>query len=103
MKCTVYCKEVANTEGKVWKQYRIGISKNINGKWYSNYMPAAFKKGTEIADKTRINVKNFWLDFYINKEDKPVTTVFISEFEELVQDVPVDNFQQVDVMDELPF
>lgn len=103
MKCTVYVNEYANTEGQVFRRYSIGISKKINDKWYNNYIPAKFKKGVNLANKTRIYVKNFWLDFYINKEDKPVTTVFINEFEEIVQDVPVDNFQQVDVMDELPF
>lgn len=103
MKCTVYVNEYANTEGQVFRRYSIGVSKKINDKWYNNYIPVNFKKGVDLANKTRIDAKNFWLDFYINKEDKPVTTVFISEFEEIVQDVPTDGFQTVSAEDELPF
>ena len=103
MKCTVYCKEVANTQGEVWKQYSIGISKKINDKWYNNYIPVNFRKGVNLANKTRINVKDFWLDFYVNKEDKTVTTVFINEFEEIVQDVPTDGFMLTEAKEELPF
>ena len=103
MKCTVYVNEYANTEGQVFKRYSIGISKKINDKWYNNYIPANFRKGVELNNKTRIDVKNFWLDFYVGKEEKTVTTVFINEFEEIVQDVPTDGFMLVEAEEKLPF
>ena len=82
-KCTVFNKEVARPDGTVWNQYTISIPKKVNDEWKSVYITANFKKGVVVADKTKINVTNGWLDLYINKENKSVLTVFISEFEEL--------------------
>lgn len=82
-KCTVFNKEVARPDGTVWNQYTISISKKVDDQWKNAYIPANFKKGVVVADKTKINVTNGWLDFYINKDNKSVITAFISEFEEL--------------------
>ena len=82
-KCTVFKKEVARPDGTVWNQYTISIPKKVNEEWKSVYIPANFKKDVVVADKTKINVTNGWTDLYINKDNKAVLTVFISEFEEL--------------------
>ena len=102
-KCTVFNKEVARPDGTVWNQYTISIPKKINEEWKSVYIPANFKKGVIVADKTKINVTNGWTDLYINKDNKAVLTVFISEFEEL-ESKPMTSAGFMEVVEEgLPF
>jgi hypothetical protein len=96
MRCTVYARE---NNGKT--QYSIGISKKINEEWFTNFIPANFKKDVVLENKTKIDAKVFWLDFYINKEGKPVTTVFINEFD--VTQQPNSEFSPVADKEELPF
>ena len=69
------------------------------------YIPANFKKGVVVADKTKINVTNGWTDLYINKDNKAVLTVFISEFEELESKPTTTSagFMAVEGDSDLPF
>lgn len=101
-KCTVFNKEVARADGTVWNQYTISIPKKVNDEWKSVYIPANFKKGVVVADKTKINVTNGWTDLYINKDNKAVLTVFISEFEQ-VEKTTSDGFMTLEADSSLPF
>jgi hypothetical protein len=69
--------------------YKVGLSKkDVEGKYINGYKDIRFKKGVELADKTRIYIKKAWLDFYI-KDKKTIDYIFCSDFEE-VQEV-IDN------------
>ncbi len=84
--------------------YSIGISKkDINKEWVNGYMGASFRKGVTIPNKTKIEIKKAWLDFYINKDKQTVIGIFISEFEyqEKPQEAP-EGFAAVDD-DDIPF
>ena len=96
MRCTVYAKE---GNGRV--KYSIGISKKIEEQWYTNFIPANFKKDVVIENKTKIDAKVFWLDFYLTKDGNPVTTIFISDFE--VMEQPQSEFTPAKDKEELPF
>lgn len=61
--------------------YSIGLSKKKKDGTYENgYMTVNFKEGTDIADKTKIKIKNAWLSFYL-KDKKTIPTIFISDYE----------------------
>lgn len=96
MRCTVYAKEY---NGKT--QYSIGLSKKIGEEWYTHFIPAGFKKNTVIENKTKIDAKVFWNDFYKTKDDKTVTTIFINEFE--ILDKKDDSFSGIVADSPLPF
>ena len=68
------------------------------------YMGASFRKGCNIPNKTKIEIKKAWLDFYINKDKQTVIGIFISEFEyqEKPQEAP-EGFQAVEDDDSCPF
>lgn len=74
-------------EGKTF--YSLGLSrKDRDGNYINGYMACRFKNGVEVPDKTKIYLKNAWLDFYLkDKETKPY--IFINEFE-TVEEV-IDN------------
>lgn len=104
-KCTVFNKEVARPDGTVWNQYTISISKKINDEWKNVYIPANFKKGVLVVNKSKIEVTNGWLDFYINKDNKSVLTAFISEFDmiEGVSEKPSNIFETLGDPEGLPW
>ena len=85
-------------EGKI--SYSIGLSKKKeDGSFENGYMPIRFKKGTELKDKTKIKIKEAWLDFY--KADKrTVPYIFINKFE-MASDM--DAMKQVSDIEEAPF
>ena len=65
--------------------YSIGMSKKKqDGKYENGYMNVSFKKGVTLDNKTKIKIKNAWLDFYI-KDNKTVPFVFISDFDVVEQ------------------
>lgn len=69
--------------------YKVGLSKkDVEGKYINGYKDIRFKKGVELADKTRIYLKKCWLDFYI-KDKKTIDYIFCSEFEEVAE--AIDN------------
>ena len=79
--------------GKV--SYQIGLSKkDKDGKFISGYVPVNFKKGIDLKNKTKIKIKNAWLDFY-KKDKATIPTIFISEFditEEPKEENPFEEF-----------
>lgn len=61
--------------------YSIGLSKkDRNNKYINGYMPCQFRKGVVIDNKTEIYIKSAWIDFYIDKDNKTNTYLFINEF-----------------------
>lgn len=62
--------------------YSKGVSKKMqDGTYQKAYFPVQFKKGVELANRTQIEVKNSFLSFYMNKENKPVFYEMIIDFE----------------------
>lgn len=60
--------------------YSIGLQKkNKDGQYINGYMKVNFRKGVDLNNKTKINIKDGWLDFY-KEEDKTIPTLFINEF-----------------------
>lgn len=66
-------------QGKIF--YNLGLSrKDRDGNYINGYMPCRFKNTVSVEDKTKLYIKNAWLDFYLkDKETKPY--IFINEFE----------------------
>ncbi len=61
--------------------YSLGLSKkDKDGKFINGYIKVNFKKGVELNNKSKIKIKNAWLDFYKDNE-KTMPTIFINEFE----------------------
>lgn len=105
--------------------YSLGLSKkNKDGEFINGYIKVNFRKGVDLNNKTKIKIKNGWLDFY-KDEDKTVPTLFIDEFvivsegteehksEEVYSSNPFEDFnerikseigQQIEISpDDLPF
>lgn len=86
---------VSNRKEKIFRKdfngksvYKIGLSKkDINGKYINGYMLCNFKKGTDIPDKSFINIKCGWVDFYL-KDKETIPFIFVNDFE-IVKDVEV--------------
>ena len=61
--------------------YSLGLSKRKQGGTYENgYIKACFKQGVELQDKTKIKIKDAWLNFNV-VEKKTYPFIFINEFE----------------------
>ena len=55
---TVYVNERQAQNG-TFKTYSIGVSsKDKDGNWVNGFLPCNFRKGTEIANKSKINISN---------------------------------------------
>ena len=67
--------------------YKMGLSKkNQDGSYTNGYIMCRFKNGVELEDKTKIYIKNAWLDFYLkDKETKPY--IFVNEFETISETI----------------
>lgn len=103
------------------KRYSIGLSKkNKNGSYENGFMSARFKQDVEIANKTRIKIKEAFLSFNV-KDNKTFPYIFINDYEIISETNPEhkeiqemtndehyktksDTFEQVEITDEdLPF
>lgn len=70
------------------KIYSIGLSKkNKNGSYENGFMSARFKKDVDIANKTRIKIKDAFLSFNVN-ENKTFPYIFIRDFEKISEPKP---------------
>ena len=55
---TVYVNE-RQTQNGTFKTYSIGVSsKDKEGNWVNGFLPCNFRKGTEIANKSKISISN---------------------------------------------
>ena len=87
--------------------YSMGLSRtNQNGGYIQGYIPVYFRKGVELENKTRIRIKDAWLDFYL-KDGETKINIFINEFEKVGEDKKQDNWDSAKNIeiepDELPF
>lgn len=66
-------------DGKI--SYAVGLSKKKDdGTYERGFMPVRFRKDTDIKDRTKIKIKEAWLDFYkIDKRTMPY--IFINKFD----------------------
>lgn len=79
---------ISNKEEMVFRKdyngkpsYSLGLSKkDKDGKYINGYVKVNFKKGVELNNKSKIKIKNAWLDFYKDNE-KTIPTIFINDFE----------------------
>ena len=86
-------------EGKV--SYSMGLSKKKeDGSFENGYIPVRFRKDTELKDKTKIKIKEGWLDFYKAADKRTVPFIFINKFE-MASDM--DAIKQVTDVEEMPF
>ena len=61
--------------------YSTGISnKNMDGTYENAYISVQFKKGTEIENKTKINITNGFMSFFKGQDGKPVFKIVVLEF-----------------------
>lgn len=112
----VYDKEIIifRKDGQYGAMYSLGLSKKTqDDKTEYGYMPCKFRKGVDVADKTKIKIKNAWLSFNL-KDKKTVPYIFINSFEELGElpkveekpkEDPYKDFQEehIEEIMELPF
>lgn len=76
--------------------YSMTISNKKEDNTYENmYITTNFKKGVELENKTKINIKNGFLSFYTNKDNNKILKVVITEFEIIEENTVTD--------DDLPF
>ena len=72
--------------------YSTTISKKKpDGEYENAYIRIDFKKGTDIPNKTMINITNGWLTFYI-KDKIPQWYVFCNEYEIVDKPETVEGF-----------
>lgn len=66
-------------DGRVF--YNTSLSKkDVNGNWENGNIQIQFKKGVEVENKAKINIKNAWLTFYKSQDGKTVPYIFCNEF-----------------------
>lgn len=77
---TVYANEKTTQNGGKFTTYSIGVaSKDKDGNWVNGFLDCQFKKGVEIANKTKIEISN---SFYTVNEynGKKYLKLFILDF-----------------------
>lgn len=97
-------------DGKIY--YKMGLSKKgIDGKYINGTIPCRFNKALSVDDKTKIYLKNAWLDFYnveVEKNGKKYKEtryqIFINECEEVEETINKSNSEIVrEVVEDDPF
>ena len=56
------------------------ILNNIDGEKEVAYKQVQFRRGVEVADRTKINILSAWEKFYKTKDDVVVFYIFVNEF-----------------------
>lgn len=80
------------------KGYSTSISnKNQNGEWESMYLSVTMPKGTEIENKTKINITDGFLSFWKDKNGLAHPKLVVMKYEK--GDVKVNNYED----NSLPF
>lgn len=112
---TVYVNE-RQTQNGSFKTYSIGVSsKDKDGNWVNGFLPCNFRKGTDIANKSKITISNSFptVRKYTDKTGTERTEIgiFVLDYEVVEggnQPAPAPNgdmdFMKIDTdMDSLPF
>ena len=108
---TVVRKDGVSQNGKAYTMYSLMYSfKNSNEEWKNVFVDCAFKKGTDLANKSKINITNAFLTgSEYNGNTKPKIFVLDYEVVEGSQPAPTPNvdmgFMSIPdgISDELPF
>lgn len=81
-------------DGKV--SYAIGLSKKKDdGTYEKGFVAVRFRKDIELKDRTKIKIKEAWLDFYkIDKRTMPY--IFINKFD------MADDFEAIKQVSDIP-
>ncbi len=74
-------------------------NKNTDGTYENMFISVNFKKGIELPNKTKINVKNGFMSFYKTKDGLPKLKIVITDFEEIKNENQTEEIEQFD----LPF
>ena len=56
------------------------VKKNMDGEYENGYILTKFRNGVELDDKSKIKIKDAWLDFY-KKDDKTNISLFVNDFD----------------------
>ena len=76
-----YPEMIFRKETNGYASYTIGLSnKKQDGSYENGYMRCRFKNGVNIADKTKIIIKEGFISFY-KKEQATIPVLFITNFE----------------------
>ena len=78
---TVYRQDKTANSGTTYQQYSLGVSsKDKDGNWVNGFIDCQFKKGVDIPNKSKINIKNA---FYTVSEynGKKYYKIFVMEYE----------------------
>lgn len=75
-------------------------NKKEDGTYENMYLAVNFRKGTEIKNKTKINILDSFMSFYKDKNGLPRLKIVVMEFERVGQ---APNNETVLGPDELPF
>lgn len=107
---TVVRKDGVSQSGKAYTMYSLMYSfKNSNEEWKNVFIDAQFRKGTDLANKSKINITNaFMTGSEYNGNTKPKIFVLDYEVVEGSQPAPApngDDFMSIPdgIADELPF
>lgn len=92
---TIYRKEFGD---KICYSTRV-IKKDKEGNYKGAFIPVNFKKDISVEDRSKIKILNGCLDFYNDKENKPVFIIFISQFSTEEGDVFQDFGDSVELDD----
>lgn len=100
----IFRKERESASGK-WYAYSTGVSsKRQDGSWINGYLDVKFRKGVEVENKTKINIKNGFLSAKEFKTGSGETgkrlELVILEFD--VVDAPNSGFTAM-TNDDVPF
>lgn len=80
--CMVFANEKEGANGK-YTLYSIGVSsKDTNGGWVNGFLNVRFKKGVEVANKTKIKINNAF-PVVTKSGDKTYVSFMITDFDNL--------------------
>ena len=107
---TVVRKDGVSQNGKAYTMYSLMYSfKNSNEEWKNVFVDAQFRKGTDLVNKSKINITNaFMTGSEYNGNTK--TKIFVLDYEVVEGGQPApapngDDFMSIPegIVDELPF
>ena len=102
--CMVFANEKEGANGK-YTLYSIGVSsKDANKNWVNGFLNVRFKKGVEVANKSKIRINNAF-PVVTKSGDKTYVSFMITDFETLEAGDSNDGFIDMSNIkdEELPF
>lgn len=77
-----YSKMIFRRDNEFGTFYQIGLSKkDRNNNYINGYMNVQFKKGVSLENQTKIVIKNAFIDFYLDKNNRTVPYIMITDYE----------------------